>query len=485
MDYDVSPWVGERLTPAQRKNWRLLVALAGALLLMASYLLPMFSQRIISGTTRYTGGTVLEKDYQHLVSDLHLALGETPLREEFASVEIKVAPVSGFAATGWGWLLRTLANTEARREHISFALCLAWPLLSTFLVLFLVLRAWFGPRGIPERLIPPTISYSGLAVAALLLTWLHQFDFSRVLFALEPKALLPGVGLWLAVAGALAMFVSTLRLRQETRRPILNWWALVFAVALLLWLLTRAKPYPFMVIWRFVSDGILVTLRIVATSFGFILLVSLLGGLGRISKSKIIYGLSSLYVEVVRGIPLMVQLLFIWFALPQVFDVLGDALLKAAESAPPLAAPLSQAGQWLMDLRLSPFTAAVVGLTVCYGAYGSEIFRAGISSIHHGQMEAARSLGMTYIQAMRHVILPQAVRVILPPIGNEFVALLKDSSLVSVLAVSDLTRRGREYMARTFQSFDTWILVALCYLVLTLFSSRAVEYIESKTKIGR
>ena len=120
----------------------------------------------------------------------------------------------------------------------------------------------------------------------------------------------------------------------------------------------------------------------------------------------------------------------------------------------------------------------MVGLTVCYGAYGSEIFRAGISSIHRGQMEAARSLGMTYFQAMRHIILPQAVRVILPPIGNEFVALLKDSSLVSVLAVSDLTRRGREYMARTFLSFDTWIMVALCYLVLTLFSSRAVEFIE-------
>ena len=96
-------------------------------------------------------------------------------------------------------------------------------------------------------------------------------------------------------------------------------------------------------------------------------------------------------------------------------------------------------------------------------------------------MEAARSLGMSYVQAMRHIVLPQAVRVILPPVGNEFVALLKDSSLVSVLAVSDLTRRGREYMARTFLSFDTWIMVALCYLVLTLFSSRVVEYIESKT----
>jgi polar amino acid transport system permease protein len=233
-----------------------------------------------------------------------------------------------------------------------------------------------------------------------------------------------------------------------------------------------------MVIWRFVSDGILVTLRIVATSFGFILLVSLLGGLGRISRNRMIYGLSSLYVEIVRGIPLLVQLLFIWFAMPQVFDVLGEALLALS---PALEGP----GQWLVDLRLDPFAAAVMGLTICYGAYGSEIFRAGISSIHHGQMEAARSLGMNYFQAMRYIILPQAVRVILPPIGNEFVALLKDSSLVSVLAVSDLTRRGREYMARTFLSFDTWILVALCYLVMTLFSSRVVEFVESKSRFER
>jgi len=164
--------------------------------------------------------------------------------------------------------------------------------------------------------------------------------------------------------------------------------------------------------------------------------------------------------------------------LPQVFDGLGNLLLAISPS-------FAATAQKLVDLRLSPFTAAVFGLTFCYGAYGSEIFRAGISSIHRGQMEAARSLGMNYFQAMRHIILPQAVRVILPPIGNEFVALLKDSSLVSVLAVSDLTRRGREYMARTFLSLDTWVMVALCYLVLTLFSSRAVEFIESKTRFER
>ena len=147
------------------------------------------------------------------------------------------------------------------------------------------------------------------------------------------------------------------------------------------------------------------------------------------------------------------------------------------------AAVLERLGQWLAgfapsigqaiaDIKLDPFTAAVIGFTVAYGAYMTEIFRAGIQSIAKGQMEAARSLGMNYIQAMRYIILPQAVRVILPPVGNEFVTLLKDSSLVSVLAVSDLTRRGREFVARTFLSFDTFTMVALIYLMLTLFFTR-------------
>ena len=277
--------------------------------------------------------------------------------------------------------------------------------------------------------------------------------------------------------GSLAVAGAALALRRETIKRVATWWILVFIVALGVWLLTRVRPQPFLEIWNFISDGILVTLRLVTTSFGFILLVSLLGGLGRISRNRVIYGIASLYVEIVRGIPLLVQLLFIWFALPQVFDILGGALVEVPG--------LEGAAQWLLDLRLDPYAAAVLGLTICYGAYGSEIFRAGISSIHHGQMEAARSLGMNSFQAMRYIILPQAVRVILPPVGNEFVALLKDSSLVSVLAVSDLTRRGREYMARTFLSFDTWILVALCYLVLTLFSSRVVEFIESKSRFER
>jgi polar amino acid transport system permease protein len=128
---------------------------------------------------------------------------------------------------------------------------------------------------------------------------------------------------------------------------------------------------------------------------------------------------------------------------------------------------------------------AVFGLTLCYAAYMTEIYRAGIQSIAKGQMEAARSLGMNYFQAMRYVVLPQAGRVILPPVGNEFISMLKDSSLVSTVAIADLTRLGREYSGAHYIPLQTWSLVALIYLVMTLFSARVVSWIERKTRIER
>ena len=128
---------------------------------------------------------------------------------------------------------------------------------------------------------------------------------------------------------------------------------------------------------------------------------------------------------------------------------------------------------------------AILGLTFCYAAYMSEVYRAGIESIPKGQMEAARSLGMNYFQAMWYVILPQAVRVILPPVGNEFITLLKDSSLVSVVAVADLTRRGREFMAANFIPVQTWLMVALLYLILTLIAARVVSWLEKHSSLER
>ena len=247
------------------------------------------------------------------------------------------------------------------------------------------------------------------------------------------------------------------------------WWGLVVLVVGLTVILVTVSADPFRNIVVFVSDGILVTIIITVTSFLFILIVGMLGGLGRLSRNWLIHGVATLYVEIVRGIPLLVQLLAWYFAFPVVVQGIGRWLNISA----------------IANYRPEPIFTAIIALTVCYGAYMSEIYRAGIQSIPKGQTEAARSLGMTHLQSLRHVILPQAVRVILPPVGNELIALLKDSCLVSVVAVHDLTRRGREYMAVHFNPIEVWAMVALLYLVLTLFLTRGVAWIEKKARFER
>ncbi len=259
-----------------------------------------------------------------------------------------------------------------------------------------------------------------------------------------------------------------------------RWWLLVVFVAVLLLIMIITKPDPYLKILKFMTDfennfglsfnnGILVTIFTTIVSFLLTLFAGLLTALMRLSRNKIISGISTVYVEVIRGIPLLVQLLFWYFAVPSIIQDIGNRANIEA----------------LKYYRADAILMAVVGLTFCYAAYMSEIYRAGIQSIHKGQMEAARSLGMTYAQSMRFVILPQAVRVILPPVGNEFISLLKDSSLVSIVAVADMTRRGREFMSKNFNPIETWSMVALLYLVMTLLTARLVSHIERRTRMEK
>jgi polar amino acid transport system permease protein len=229
-------------------------------------------------------------------------------------------------------------------------------------------------------------------------------------------------------------------------------WRVAFfgSIALTIFLVVF-KPDPYLEIIKFVPDGILVTFEVTVMSILLALVIGLFTGLGRIAKNPIINGIASLYVEVIRGIPLLAQLFYIYFAL----------------------------GRFI---QMPPLPSAVLAMAVCYGAYMGEIFRAGIQSIPKGQTEAARSLGMSTTQSMFHVILPQAIKTILPPVGNEFVALLKDSSLVSILAVADLLRRGREYASQTFAYFETYTMVALVYLMITLFFSKLISIMEEKIR---
>jgi polar amino acid transport system permease protein len=246
-------------------------------------------------------------------------------------------------------------------------------------------------------------------------------------------------------------------------------WYLLIAVVLIILILVITNPDPYLNMLIFFRAGIWITIYVTVISFLLVLVVGLFGGLGRVSSNKIIRGIATTYVEIIRGIPLLVQLLFWYFAMPALLQSIGRATGNEA----------------LAHYQTNAIVMAIVGLTIGYGAYMSEVVRAGIESIGKGQMEAARSLGLTYFQAMRHVILPQAFRVILPAIGNEFITLLKDSSLVSVVAVADLTRRGREYSAIHFNTLQTWSMVALVYLVMTLLAARVVAYTERKTKSER
>jgi polar amino acid transport system permease protein len=235
---------------------------------------------------------------------------------------------------------------------------------------------------------------------------------------------------------------------HKGEREIFSAWKISFfgAIGLIIFLAIYS-PDPYARFLLYVPDGILTTFQVTVFAILLALIIGLIAGLGRISRVRIINKIATVYIEVVRGIPLLVQLFYIYYALAKIVNI--PAII-----------------------------AAIIGMGVCYGAYMGEIFRAGIQSISHGQMEAALALGLSRRKAMRHIILPQTIRIILPPIGNEFIALLKDSSLVSILAVSDLLRRGREFASQTFEYFEIYTIVALIYLVLTLFFSWLVGLME-------
>lgn len=195
--------------------------------------------------------------------------------------------------------------------------------------------------------------------------------------------------------------------------------------------------------------GVTIEITVVSVAIGFF--IGLFVGIARICRIKILRIFATIYADCIRGTPLLVQIFLIYFALPIV------------------------TGQ-----RVEPFIAAITACGINSGAYVSEIFRAGIQAIDVGQMEAGRSLGLTWWQTMLYIILPQAVKNILPPLGNEFIAMLKDSSLVSVIGFEELTRRGQLIIAQTYGSFEIWSTVALLYLIMTLAISRLVSYLEKR-----
>ncbi len=207
--------------------------------------------------------------------------------------------------------------------------------------------------------------------------------------------------------------------------------------------------------WQALLGGALVTVKITSLALVLGCVLGLLVGIGRLHPARrVVYGLCTGYVAVIRGTPLLVQLFLLFFGLPQ-FDILLPAMV-----------------------------CGVLGLGIYSGAYVSEIVRGAIQSIDRGQMAAAQSLGMTYSTAMRTIIVPQALVRMIPPLGNEFIALIKNSALVSLLTIHDLMHEGQKIISVSYRSLEVYLVIAVIYFVLTGLTALALRRIEKRLSAG-
>ena len=197
-------------------------------------------------------------------------------------------------------------------------------------------------------------------------------------------------------------------------------------------------------------EGALLTLKISLLALLLSIPIGAFAGLCRVSRNRLVSFVAACYVEFFRGVPLLVLLMWIFFVLGRI-------------------------------LRLGSYWSAIVGLAIFSGAFVAEIVRAGIEAVPKGQMEAARASGMTYVQAMKLVILPQALRKVLPPLASQFIILIKDSSLVSVISVVDLTLIGKNIVATTFRSIEVWSFIAVIYFCMTFTLSKFIAFFEKRS----
>lgn len=254
-----------------------------------------------------------------------------------------------------------------------------------------------------------------------------------------------------------------IQIETDTSRAVsvwrqMPWWllAIIGFLVFMAYLIARTPEYG--ETFEFVLPGIRLTLFITLVAYGIALILGLFAGLGRIANNLIIRNIATTYIEFIRGVPTLVLIFTTAFVIvPAASDALG-----------------------FENASISMTWRAIAALSLIYGAFLAEIFRAGIESIAHGQMEAARSLGMTYRQAMTYIILPQAIRNISPALGNDFIAMLKDSSLVSVLAVREVTQRGRLYAGSTFRFRESYLVVTFLYLSMTIALSLLLRWYERR-----
>ena len=236
--------------------------------------------------------------------------------------------------------------------------------------------------------------------------------------------------------------------------------------------------------WRFIvygegtSDvwrvGLITTVFISVISIIGAIILAFLSALGRLSRNPLAYGISTFYVSLIRGTPLIVQIFILYFGLPQINQQLAKLIPN-----------FEQQFSLLSNLLLLPaLPTGILALSLNYGAYMTEVFRAGIQSVSKGQAEAATALGMTPGQTMWRIVLPQAIRIIIPPVGNDFIAMTKDSALVSVIGVQELLWRAQKVGVQNFRSMETLLIAAGIYWVLTIALQAIQSRIEKRLARG-
>ncbi len=248
------------------------------------------------------------------------------------------------------------------------------------------------------------------------------------------------------------------------------WWLLATVIIglLLSWNIVSDQGYSR--IFNTLSNGLWVTIKVTLVAFFLATAVGLLVALAGFSRFTLVRQLATFYVEIIRGIPVLVILFYVAFVgAPELVKFYNWALQDLIEQ------------NIITTARTRDFTMvwrAIFALTISYSAFLAEVFRAGIQEVDKGQVEAAKALGLNGWQRFRFIIFPQAIKKILPPLGNDFVAMIKDSALVSVLGVQDITQMGKVFSASTFQFFETYNVVAFMYLVLTLSLSLMIRGVE-------
>ena len=254
------------------------------------------------------------------------------------------------------------------------------------------------------------------------------------------------------------------------------WWLAAAGALALAAAIGIAASGVYSQVFAMVAKGIGVTVFVTIVGFALASALGLAVALMGLSSSVVMRQAARFYVEIIRGVPILVLLFWIAFAGAPAF-VAGWNLLTAPLQAAGLVEPLQ-----VRDVSL--LWRAIIALTIGYSAFISEVFRAGIQSVDAGQIEAAKSLGLSRYRRFRHIVMPQAIRTILPPLGNDFIAMVKDSSLVSVLGVADITQMGKIYAAGSFRFFETYSIVAYIYLLLTVGLSLALRALERRLRKG-